>query len=91
MSRNFLINSLVALFSAVVMLLGIKLAAAAESATVDTPTQTPCQFVEFENSLASYHSALDGKNPISATLVSANRMEDAEVGLQLRLRNRKIP
>ena len=39
MSRDFLINSFVALFAAVVMLLGIKLAAAVESATVDTPTQ----------------------------------------------------
>ncbi len=73
MSRDFLINSFVALFAAVVMLLGVKLAAAAESATVDTPTQSSCRFVEFENSLASYHSARDGKEPISATLVSAKR------------------
>ncbi len=73
MSRDFLINGLVALFAAVVMLLGIKLAAAAESATVDTPTQSSCQFVEFENSLASNHSARDGKEPISATLVSTKR------------------
>ena len=73
MTRDFLINSFVVLFAAVVMLLGIKLAAAAGSATVDTPTQSSGQFVEFENSLAPYHSARDGKAPISATLVSANR------------------
>ena len=75
MSRDFLIISFFALFSAAIMLLGIKLAAAAESATVDTPTQSSCQFVEFENSLASYHSARDGKEPISATLVSTKRDE----------------
>lgn len=73
MSRDFLINSLVAWFAVVVMLLGIKLAAAAESATVDSPTQSSCQFVEFENSLASYHSARDGKEPTNATMVSTKR------------------
>ena len=73
MSRDFLINGLVALFAAVAMLLGIKLAAAAGSVTVDTPTQSSCQFVEFENRLASYHPARDGKDPISATLVSTKR------------------
>ncbi len=56
MSRDSLINSLVALFSAVVMLLGIKLAAAAEPATVDTPTQTPCSFVESGQRVPSYHA-----------------------------------
>ncbi len=73
MSRDFLIISFFALFSAVIMLLGIKLAAAAESTTVDTPTQSPCQVVEFENSLTSYGSARYGKEPISATLVSTKR------------------
>ena len=56
MSRNFFINSLVALFAAVVMLLGIKLAAAAEPATVDISAQTPCHFVDPVISAASYHS-----------------------------------
>ncbi len=73
MSRDFLINSFVALFSAVVMLLGIKLAAAAESATLDTSTQTPRQFVEFENDLASCRAARDGKEPVCATFVSTQR------------------
>ncbi len=40
MSRDFLVNGLVALFAAVVMVLGIKLAAADESATAGTPTQS---------------------------------------------------
>ncbi len=70
MSREFLINCFVVLFSVVVMLLGIKLAAAAESATVDTPSQTPRPFVEIEYSPASYHSARDGQELIRATLVS---------------------
>ena len=91
MSRDFLINSFVALISAVVMLLGIKLATAAESAAVDTPTQSSCQFVEFENNRASYHAARDGKQSISATSVSAKRMEYADVELQLQVRKRKIP
>ncbi len=73
MSRDFLINSLVALFSAVVMLLSIKLAAATDLATVDTPTQFSRQVVELDNSLASYRSARDGKQPVSATLVSSKR------------------
>ncbi len=61
MSREFIINCFVALFSVVVMLLGIKLAAAAETATVDTPTQSPCHSVEFENSLAPHLWARAGK------------------------------
>ncbi len=74
MSRDFLFNSLIALFAAVVMLLGIKLAAAAQSATVDTPTQFSSQVVESENNLTSTHSARDGKQPIGATLVSSKRV-----------------
>ena len=73
MSRDFLINCFVALFSAVVMLLGIKLAAATDSATLDTSTQTLCQFFEIENDLASCHAARDGKEPVSAPLVSTQR------------------
>ncbi len=73
MSRDFLLNGLVALFAAVVMLLGIKLAAAADSVRVDTPTRSSCQFVEVEPSTASSRSARDGKEAISATLVSAKR------------------
>ena len=73
MSRDFLVTSLVALFSAVIMLLTIKLAAAAESATVATPTQSTRHFVEFENSSTSYHAVQDGKKPVSATLVSTQR------------------
>ena len=57
MSRDFFIDSLVALFTAVVMLLGIKLAAAAEPTTVDISTEPPCHVVDSVISAASYHAA----------------------------------
>ena len=73
MSGDFLINGLVAVFSAVVMPLSIELAAAAGSATVDTPTQSSRQVIEFDNGVASYRSARDGKQPIGAIQVSTKR------------------
>ncbi len=78
MSRDLFLTCLVAFFSVVVMLLGIKLAAAAEPATVDISSHAPCHVVDSGNRVASYHSAADGKEPVSAPFVTAIRTEDAE-------------
>ena len=49
MDRDVYIDMLVAITVVLVMAMGMRLAAAAESTTVISLTQTPCQFVESEN------------------------------------------
>ena len=56
MSKDLLINSLVAFMTAMAMLVGVLLAGA-DLVTVDAPNQSSCQFLESENRMVCFKTA----------------------------------